>query len=151
MLGLLCFASTQAAELVVTEAYAREMPPGVVNSAVYLTMENTSNRAVVLLNVTAVDAAQVMIHQNTIQGDMMRMRPVAQLKIAAHSQFSFSPGGYHLMLMGLSKPLQAGETFDLIFQFEAGQAVKIKVPVIGNNDGSDHHRLHKSMDMKVQD
>jgi len=55
------------------------------------------------------------------------------------------------MLMGLSKPLQAGETFDLIFQFEAGQTVKIKVPVIGNNDGSDHHRLHKSMGMKVQD
>jgi len=148
--GMLGLVSVQASEVVIVGGYAREMPPGVVNSAVYLTIKNTSNEDVVLVNVSSERAAQVMIHQNTLQGDMMRMRPVEQIEIAAHDQFDFTPGGHHLMIMGLTKPLQAGQELDLLFQFKAGQGVEIMVPVVGNSDSSEHHNMHNSMTMKVQ-
>ena len=41
----------------------------------------------------------------------------------------FAPNGMHLMLMGLKKPLVAGETFELNLVFELGGARKVKVAV----------------------
>lgn len=147
-LVLLGLASAQASEILIADAYAREMPPGAVNSVVYLTVKNTSNRSVVLAHVASDRAARVLIHQNTLQDDMMRMRPVSQLEIAAHSQFSFTPGGYHLMVMDLPQPLQAGQKLDLIFQFKEGPVIKVTVPVIGSD--SENHRMQMGMDIKGQ-
>ena len=148
MLSLIWLATAEAAEVMVTDAYAREMPPGVVNSAVYLTLKNTSNHSVVLTHVTSGRAGRVLIHQNMQQGDMMRMRPVPQLQIAAHSQFNFTPGGHHLMVMDLSQPLQVGQELDLTFQFEEGPVIEITVPVIGSGGGSEGQRMQMGMDIK---
>lgn len=150
VLGVVWVGSIQAGELVVTDAYTREMPPGVMTSAVYLVITNSSDKGVVLVGVASTRASKVMVHQNTLQDDMMRMRPVTQLEIAAHSQFDFAPGGHHLMIMGLSQPLQAGETLDLVFRFDDGQVIDVLVPVTSNTDSSEYSRLHKSKDMKVQ-
>lgn len=82
---------------------------------------------------------------------MMRMRPVARLEIAAHSQFEFTPGEYHLMVMGLTQSLHVGSNLDLEFQFDDGQVINVTVPVLNNSDSNKHFNTHKSIDMKVQD
>jgi periplasmic copper chaperone A len=128
--ALAWLASLQAAEVVISDAFVREMPPGAVSSAAYLTLKNTTDRGVVLKAVQADRAAQVMIHQTAQHGDMLRMRHVSQVEIAAHSEVVFSPGGYHLMIMGLSKPLQRGEEITLTFQFTDGRSIKMVVPVV---------------------
>lgn len=150
-LGIMWLGSVQASELIVSDAYAREMPPGVMSSAVYLSISNSSDKAVILINVSSPNAAKVMVHQNIMQDDMMRMRAVKQLEIAAHSQFNFAPGGHHLMVMGLSQSLQAGENIDLEFQFDGGQAIEVSVPVLNTADGGEQFSTHKSIEIKVQD
>lgn len=139
----------QAAELTVIDAYARATPPGVVNSAAYLTINNNSANKRVLVRVTSSRAAQVMLHQNQPQGDMMRMRSVSRLEIAAHSQFQFLPGGHHLMLMGLSQPLRVGEQLDLTLEFEKQPVIKIEIPVTAI-EGSEQHSMPMGTDMKSQ-
>ena len=151
VLGVMWMGSMQAGELVVADAYAREMPPGVMSSAVYLSIINSSDKAVTLVNVGSPSAEKVMVHQNTIHADMMRMRPVTRLEIAAHSQFDFAPGAYHLMVIGLSQSLRAGENLKLEFQFEGGPVVAVAVPVLNAVDGSKYVNAHKSMAIKVQD
>ena len=150
VLGMMWAGLIQAGGLVIFDAYAREMPPGVMSSAVYLSIVNSTDKAIILVNVGSPSAAKVMVHQNTIQDNMIRMRPVTRLEIAAHSQFDFSPGKHHLMVMGLSGSLRAGEQLDLEFQFDDGQVVEVTVPVLDNAGVGKHFSTYKSIDIKVQ-
>lgn len=58
---------------------------------------------------------------------MMEMRQVEKVAIPAGKTVSFAPGGYHVMLLGLPKPLTVGQKFTLTLTFE--KAGKIDVPV----------------------
>ena len=140
--------SAQADELLITQGYARETPPGMTTSAIYLTLKNPSNINVRLVGVTSDRATQVMIHQNQQQGDMMRMRSVSQIEIAARSQFSFEPGGYHLMLTGLTHPLRDGEQVALRFLFEQGGVLDFSVPVTSLE--SEHQTMEMGIQTKAQ-
>jgi len=133
---LVCFlwpVSAFAGELAVIHGYARATPPGVNSAAAYLILNNDAEKNVVLIGVTSKAAKQVMIHQNQLQGDMMRMRRVSQLELAAGSQFRFEPGGYHLMLTGLAKPLRAGEQLQLSLHFQQGYVLEVNVPVLASD------------------
>lgn len=59
-------------------------------------------------------------------GDMgeMTMREVDSVPIPAGETVVLEPGGYHVMLMELAGPLEAGATFELTLEFEqAGEQV----------------------------
>lgn len=161
VLGMIWVTPVHANELAISDAYAREMPPSVMSTAVYLTLKNTSDDRVTLLKVSSPQAARVVVHENIKQDDMMRMRPIDRLEIAAHSQIDFTPGGYHLMIMGLTQLLQEGSNLDLEFLFDDGQIIKAIVPVLNTADSNkhsnayqhmemDHSNAHKNTEMKVQ-
>jgi copper(I)-binding protein len=40
------------------------------------------------------------------------------------------PGGYHIMLIGLKAPLEAGTTIDLSLEFESGKTFDLTIPVV---------------------
>lgn len=125
--------SVFASGLEVSHGYARATPPGVNSAAAYLVLTNETAKNLVLVGVTSEAAKQVMIHQNQLQGDMMRMRHVSQLDLAAGSQLRFEPGGHHLMLTGLIKPLRAGEQLQLILHFQQGAVLAVALPVMAGD------------------
>ena len=49
--------------------------------------------------------------------------------IPAGSSHVFAPGGDHVMLMGLTEPLDAGATLGLTLSFERAGEIRIEVPV----------------------
>lgn len=53
-----------------------------------------------------------------------------RLDIAAGHEVEFEPGSYHLMLIGLTRELTAGETFELTLQFEHAPDLTIEVSVV---------------------
>jgi copper(I)-binding protein len=63
-----------------------------------------------------------------------QMEPAPQLSIAAGSHVRFVPGGYHLMLAGLRRPLAIGDTVSLELRFEPGGAVTVRAPVLNYTD-----------------
>ncbi|MDN3921945.1 copper chaperone PCu(A)C [Roseateles violae] len=75
-------------------------------------------------------AELVEIHEMAMDGDTMKMRPVASLELPAGKPVELKPGGYHLMLMALKKPIAAGEQLPLTLVFEdrdkKRQTVEIK-------------------------
>ena len=56
-------------------------------------------------------AATAEVHETTHNNGIMKMRPVAVVPVPSHQTVTFSPGGYHIMLMGLKHKLVAGESF----------------------------------------
>jgi copper(I)-binding protein len=55
-------------------------------------------------------AGVVEVHEMTMDGNVMKMRPVPALNLPAGKSVELKPGGYHVMLMDLKKDLKEGET-----------------------------------------
>ena len=71
------------------------------------------------------------------------MRPVNALDIKAGTGVSLSPGGYHIMLIGLSAPLSVGDQVELTLTFENAGKINITAPVrTGPDDATQSHKEH---------
>ena len=61
---------------------------------------------------------------------VMKMREIAGgLPIPASGSVVLKPGSYHVMLIGLKKPLTVGEQFPLTLTFEKAGNISVTVPV----------------------
>jgi copper(I)-binding protein len=122
-------AAAVAAGLKVESAWARATPPGSSVAAVYLVIDNQGPQADRLLKLKSPIAASAEVHRSSVEGGMTRMRPVSVLHIAQGERVEFAPGGLHVMLMELRKPLVAGQSFELELQFEVAGPRRVMVVV----------------------
>lgn len=137
-------APKSAAPLHLSQAWSRATPPAAATGAGYLTISNTGKSADRLIGGSTSVAAKLEIHEMSMTGGVMRMRPVAGgLAIGPGQSVTLKPGGYHLMLIGLKRPLKAGERVPVTLTFERAGAVRIELDVRGPDGRSvgDHHAM----------
>lgn len=116
------------AGLSVTHAWARPTIGQLNTSAAYLRIENAGTVADRLSGMRADVSQTAELHETSYAGGVMRMRHLKDgIEVPAHGSLVFSPGGYHVMLIGLKAPLKKGQTFPLFLRFE--KAGEIEVPV----------------------
>jgi copper(I)-binding protein len=115
---------------------------------VYVTVTD-SGAPTTLLSVTTPIAAQAQMHQSLMQNGMMEMLPVKSLPIAPGTPITFSPGGYHIMLTGLTQPLSAGQTFPLTLTFADGSHVTTTVTVRSMLAGAPTNTMGTMSGMKM--
>ncbi|MCL5050690.1 MAG: copper chaperone PCu(A)C [Firmicutes bacterium] len=120
--------------------WLRESIPGQPNGAGFGKLVNHGSEDKVLIGASISIADDVEIHRHVREGEQMRMEAMDALIIPAGSEVTLQPGGYHLMLMGLSSPLKVGEEYDLVLIFSDGDVLELKVPVKALVGGS--HRGH---------
>jgi copper(I)-binding protein len=122
----------QSSEPVVKDAWARATPGGAQTGAAYVTIvSRTDDR---LTAVASPVAKTVQLHTMSMDGGIMRMRPVAAIDIPAGEAVTLRPGGFHIMLEGLKQPLHEGQSFLLTLSFE--KAGDRQVTVIVEKPGS---------------
>ncbi len=112
--GLLACASLSAAiagEVTVRNASASATAPGQDVGLATLTIVSLSNGQVV--SVTSPASRTVEIHNMVVENGVMKMRKVDGITLSANKPVSLEDSGKHLMLIGLKKPLVAGETVPL--------------------------------------
>ncbi len=122
------------------EALCRPTPNGRNVTGCYVTL--TASRNDRLVSVESPLAAQGQIHEMKIQNGIMSMAELkAGLALPAGEAVVLKPGGNHIMLIGLSQPLKAGETVLLSLSFETAPPVQVQArvgqPQVGS--GSMHH------------
>ena len=71
------------------------------------------------------------MHTSVMQGDLMKMEKLESVEVTAHAPLVFEPGGHHVMLMGLDKPLVEGESFPLTLVFDKAGPVEVMVTIEG--------------------
>ena len=130
--SLLVAALPMQAQTVVTDAWVR----GTVaqQKATGLFARITSARGGRLVAVSSPVAGLVEIHSMTMDGNVMRMRPLDQgLELPAGRPVELAPGGFHVMLMELKQALKAGETVPVSWVIEGPdrqrEVVETVVPV----------------------
>ena len=69
-------------------------------------------------------ARDVQIHLSSMKGGVASMQKAASVPVPAGGRVTFAPGGYHLMLMGLTKPLKAGDSVPITLTFASGAKVE---------------------------
>ena len=112
MLAFVLTAQGEAAEapLVAHDAWVRATPPGLDRSAGYLVLENPGDAPVRVAAAHCEGAGRTMLHETVRLPDgRERMRHVQGWTVPAHGALALAPGGRHLMLMKLARPLREGE------------------------------------------
>jgi copper(I)-binding protein len=114
----------RAGDLVIRDAVVRAMPAGVPNTAAYLTIVNEGSRPDRLESASCDCARSVEPHLSHVMNGQAMMMPTGPVTVPAKGQVSFSPGGYHLMVMGLKAPLKDGARQEMTLKFQHAGAVK---------------------------
>lgn len=120
-----------AGDLVLEAPFARATLPNQPVAGLYLTISNTGEGEDVLEGVSAPFAARGEIHEMSMDGDTMLMRPLPDgLPVPAGATVTLSPGGVHLMFMGLIVPLTMGDTVEATLVFRDAGEVTVAFPVL---------------------
>lgn len=100
-------------------------------AAAYLTAQNNGRETVRLVGVETPVAGRAEIHRIIRDGDLLRMQPAGDVDIPPGESVTLAPGGLHVMLMKLRRPLVSGSEFSLLLRFSNGERVELTVPVMG--------------------
>jgi len=112
--------------LEIEHPFARATPPNAPVSGGYLTIRNTGEAADRLVSGEADFAARVEIHEMAMDGDVMKMRQLADgLEIPAGGEVVLKPGGYHVMFIGIDSQFKDGETRTVKLTFEKAGSIEI--------------------------
>lgn len=120
--------SGEPATVQVSGAICRPTPVGRQMTGCYLTL--TSATADRLVSVASPDANLVQIHESRIESGMMMMTQLREgLPLPAGEAVALAPGGNHLMLLGVTEPLVAGDAVTLTLTFESSPPVEVTAAV----------------------
>jgi periplasmic copper chaperone A len=115
----------------IAQPWARATPKGASNGAGYVTITNTGATPDRVTCVSSDASAQCQIHTMSMEGGVMKMRPVeGGLEIKPGETVALKPASLHVMLLDLKHPLEQGNTVEATLQFEKAGAVKIELPIV---------------------
>ncbi len=146
LLALLMAASAQAQNLNVQNAWVRATVQGQKATGAF--MQITAAAASTLVGVSTPVAGVAEIHEMTMDGDVMRMRPLTKgLELPAGKAVELKPGSYHLMLMDLKLPLQKDTAIPITLTLQDSKGVRttqdVRVPVLSAAPSGQAEHQHK--------
>ncbi|MBS7811263.1 copper chaperone PCu(A)C [Roseococcus pinisoli] len=95
----------------------------------FVTIRNTGTEPDRLVAASSPAASRVELHTSLREGDVMRMRPVETIEIPAGGSVALAPGGFHMMLLGLTRSLEVGQVIPLSLRFERAGQVTVNLTV----------------------
>jgi len=105
--------------MMLNHSWSRPLPPVTANGAAYLTIQNASGKDDRLVGGSSDIAERIELHTHKEQGGVMKMVHLeGGVAIPDGEKMEFKPGHHHVMLIGLTRPLVEGESYDLTLHFE---------------------------------
>lgn len=123
-------------ELEIEGAWVRAMPipeasaeGAPMNTAAYLVLRNEGGTPDRLLGGVTAVASALELHESREEEGIMRMRPVEGIDLPPRGRVELRPGGLHLMLLGIDRPLAEGDTVELELRFQRSGTLSVRAPV----------------------
>jgi periplasmic copper chaperone A len=130
------------ADVTVSDAWVRALPPTQRQTAAYLTLHNDGAEARQVTGGSAQLAGRVEMHRSEQVDGYMRMSPVTSLPLPPGQSVQLAPGGIHLMLLDLERMPAEGERLELCLTLADGGRVCTLAPVRRQAGGEDHSGHH---------
>lgn len=133
-----------AAAIVIDQPQVRASIGQQKTSAAYMSVRNTGPDTDRLVSARCDCAESVSIHQTRTGGGVASMVPLKEVTVPARTVVRFVPGGRHLMLIGVKKPIAAGDKPVIELRFEKAGVLRVPFTAsdtagMGGMPGMDHH------------
>jgi len=115
----LCLFSNAWGEVTASGAWVRGTVPAQKTTAAYVSLRSTAAARLVAVRSSA--AARAEIHSSEMHDGVMEMHAAGALPLPAGETVELKPGGYHIMLLDLARPLSAGDKVTLTLVVEEGR------------------------------
>ena len=115
---LLAAAASAQGQVEAHAAWIRGTVRGQTTAGAYMRL--SSSQGASLVGAESPVAGSVELHDMKMDGNVMRMRAVASVKIPPGKTIEFKPGAHHMMLVGLKRPLSKGESVPIRLKVELG-------------------------------
>lgn len=99
------------------------------NGVGYMVLVNHGAATDVLEKVESPLASRVEMHASAMSGGVMSMKKTDRVAVPAGGEATFGPGGYHLMFVGLTRTLKAGDQAPATLSFASGAKIKVAFTV----------------------
>ncbi len=120
-----------AGDLAIQHPWTRATPGGAQVAGGYLTVVNRGAVPDRLVGGSLAAAQAFSLHEMTVEGGVMRMRPTGPLDIPAGASLTLAPSGRHIMFTGLKRGLKKGEALEGTLVFERAGTVPVRFTVEG--------------------
>jgi hypothetical protein len=120
-------AGSALAQVNVSSAWARSTVPGQGGTGAFMTLVSKDGGK--LLGAASPVAGVVELHEMAMDNNVMKMRAIAALELPAGREVQLKPGGYHVMLLDLKRPLKVGEKVQIELRLETREGKRITQPV----------------------
>ena len=124
------FSVADEAAIRVADAWTRPVILENRPSAVYFTITNKAAEDDKLIKAVSLLAKRIEFHTHKHMGGVMKMVQVENIPVSANSTAKVEPGGYHLMVFGLSMKFVVGDEFPLVLTFEKAGRVTVIAKVM---------------------
>jgi len=115
--------------------------PGIKDgtTAAYMELKNINPYPVVIQSASSPSAREVQLHETKEENGVMKMREQSSWTIEPGQTLVLSPGGYHLMLIGLHHDVTTKDTLSLSLTSDKGEALHLSMPVKGGAKKAECH------------
>lgn len=127
--GLLAAPMAWAAGVQAHDAWVALTPPGAHATAGFMTLHNGGEADVDLVAAAADGFDAVELHRSFNENGMHRMVEQERIAIPAGEAVRLAPGGYHIMLIGLQRPLEEGDSVPIELTFDNGSRLVVEAPI----------------------
>jgi len=138
----LCAQEAKIGPIVISGAYSKATVAGQTTGAGFMKITSTG-AADQLVGVSSPVAAEAQLHSMSMEGNTMKMRQINAIAIESNSSVELTPGGLHIMFMGVKAPLKAGDSVKVRLKFASSGEVEVNLPVqsVGGASSSHDHMM----------
>ena len=136
-------AATKVGDIEISGAFTRATLPNAPVGGGFFTLTNAGSTEDRLVSVTTPIAKEAQIHEMGMEGDVMKMRQLKDgITIPAGETVELSPGGFHLMFMGLTGPIKEGDAVPVTLTFEKAGTITLDLIAGGTAADAPAHSMH---------
>ena len=120
----------KAGSLDIADPWSRATPKGASVAAGYMKITNTGTAPDRLISGSSDVASKFEVHEMTMENGVAKMRPIkGGLEIKPGETVELKPGSFHVMFVGLKKPLASGEHIKGTLVFEKAGTLNVDFDV----------------------
>ncbi len=127
LVALACIAGAAQAGVTATDAWVRGTVPAQKTTGAFVTLTSTGEAKLVAVSTPAAKSAE--IHASEEKDGVMHMHAVEAIALPAGKRVELKAGSFHIMLVGLTRPLAAGDQVPLTLTIEEAGGKRTQVEV----------------------
>lgn len=135
-------AATSADSLVVEDPWVRSTDGAkdATMTAAFMVLDNTGAEELTLVGASTELAGEVELHEMVMADGQAVMQEIdGGITLAPGKGQLLQPGGMHVMLMGLTGGLVAGDEVDFVLEFADGSSQEVTAPVKAFTEEDEHY------------